>query len=353
MMYAKARHKGLDITGIARNSVWIEISQPRYKPWGEVRYTTPSQVLPTRYTYTGQYSFVDDDATKLGKVGFGLMFYNARWYDPALGRFAQADTIVPGAGNSQAWDRYSYTLNNPIRYSDPTGHAVADVGGGCEYSAHICKKNYLYGKSQAIVKSMINDKNRDDLEAMADIIDLGATLFKTNDELIPVLSGIFLGTEESNFLTVYNAATGVDKCAAVGRAVGDCGDNAAKGWFGDEGFHQDFSDDQSQPFHLWAYLATAANTEGNGPASYLPGIGVNIVANVFHEIISPDDPAGATWQDLALTVAGSNIGTLVNIGAVPPSQLGNTIRDYIGSNGPGAPWVSPLIFVAPLLGNQQ
>jgi len=30
---------------------------------------------PTDYTYTGQYSYTDD---------FGLMFYNARWYDPYL-----------------------------------------------------------------------------------------------------------------------------------------------------------------------------------------------------------------------------------------------------------------------------
>ena len=41
---------------------------------------------PTAYTYTGQYSNMGD---------FGLMFHNARRYDPSLGRFAQADTIVP------------------------------------------------------------------------------------------------------------------------------------------------------------------------------------------------------------------------------------------------------------------
>ena len=50
------------------------------------------------------------------------MYYNARWYDSSLGRFAQADTIIPGAGNSSAWDRYAYTLNNPLRYTDPSGH---------------------------------------------------------------------------------------------------------------------------------------------------------------------------------------------------------------------------------------
>jgi len=49
---------------------------------------------------------------------FGLMYYNARWYDPALGRFVQADTIVPQPGDVRGWDRYAYVENNPLRYSD-------------------------------------------------------------------------------------------------------------------------------------------------------------------------------------------------------------------------------------------
>jgi RHS repeat-associated protein len=87
-----------------------------YKPWGEPRYASGS--LPTDYTFTGQYSHVSD---------FGLLFFVARWYDPALGRFAQADTIVPGAGSPMALDRYAYTLNNPVRYNDPSGHLSCDA----------------------------------------------------------------------------------------------------------------------------------------------------------------------------------------------------------------------------------
>lgn len=78
---------------------------------------------------------------------------------------------------------------------------------------------------------------------------------------------------------------------------------------------------------------------------------VNVFANIYHEIVHPDG-VGATWQDFALSIAGSNIGTLVNIGAVPPSQLGNTIRDHMGAGSPGAPWVNLLIFIDPLQGNK-
>ena len=36
--------------------------------------------------------------------------------------FVQADTLVPAPGNPMAWDRYAYVLNNPVRYTDPSGH---------------------------------------------------------------------------------------------------------------------------------------------------------------------------------------------------------------------------------------
>jgi hypothetical protein len=49
---------------------------------------------------------------------------NARYYVGAIGRFASADTLVPDPTNPQQFNRYTYSLNNPVRYSDPTGHCV-------------------------------------------------------------------------------------------------------------------------------------------------------------------------------------------------------------------------------------
>ncbi len=54
----------------------------------------------------------------------------ARWYDPALSRWLSADTLVPGEGNPQALNRYSYVLGNPLRYIDPSGHAQICLGNG-------------------------------------------------------------------------------------------------------------------------------------------------------------------------------------------------------------------------------
>jgi RHS repeat-associated protein len=114
------------------------VSETRYKAWGEVRYA--SGTTPTDYTYTGQYSYASD---------FGLMFYNARWYDPLLGRFAQPDNIIPEQSQGvQAWDRYAYTNNSPVRYTDPSGHcpvcltavigaAVGGIVGSVGYTAYV------------------------------------------------------------------------------------------------------------------------------------------------------------------------------------------------------------------------
>jgi RHS repeat-associated protein len=99
----------LSSTSLTTDASGNVVSELRYKAWGEVRYSSGS--TPTEYQYTGQYSYASD---------FGLMYYNARWYDPSLGRFAQADTIVPDG--LQGFDRYAYTSNSPVKYSDPTGH---------------------------------------------------------------------------------------------------------------------------------------------------------------------------------------------------------------------------------------
>jgi hypothetical protein len=50
------------------------------------------------------------------------MFYHARYYAPAIGRFVQADTIIPNPDFPQDFNRYSYVRNNPLKYTDPGGH---------------------------------------------------------------------------------------------------------------------------------------------------------------------------------------------------------------------------------------
>jgi RHS repeat-associated protein len=93
------------------------VSEVKYTVYGEIR---PLQgTLPTKYTYTGQLSQMDE---------IGLLFFVARWADPLTGHFVQADTIVPSAGNAVTYNRFAYARYNPIKYNDPSGHDVGCAG---------------------------------------------------------------------------------------------------------------------------------------------------------------------------------------------------------------------------------
>lgn len=51
-----------------------------------------------------------------------LLFLRARYYNPANGRFTARDTFAGYISQPQTQNRFLYTQNNPIRYTDPTGH---------------------------------------------------------------------------------------------------------------------------------------------------------------------------------------------------------------------------------------
>jgi RHS repeat-associated protein len=62
----------------------------------------------------------------------GLDYFGARYYGSALGRFTSADPkLIPDEfDNPQSWNKYAYTGNNPLRYTDPDGKDWRDVVSG-------------------------------------------------------------------------------------------------------------------------------------------------------------------------------------------------------------------------------
>ena len=120
----------------------------RYKAWAEDRLSTGT--TPTSFRYTGQRR---EDYIKLYWIG-------SRWYDDQLGRWIQPDWIVPEAAQGvQAWDRYAYSNNSPVVYSDPSGHCIfgidtiicialagAAIGAAVGYGAQVYN-NYQNGSS--------------------------------------------------------------------------------------------------------------------------------------------------------------------------------------------------------------
>jgi RHS repeat-associated protein len=77
----------------------------------------PSDLLRSKVSHQGftGHEMMDDG-------GLGLVNMNGRVYEPLLGRFMSADTVVQQPGNLQSLNRYSYVLNNPVSLTDPSGH---------------------------------------------------------------------------------------------------------------------------------------------------------------------------------------------------------------------------------------
>jgi len=73
-----------------------------------------------------------NDVTDMGFTGhkhnddLGLIYMNARFYVPGIGRFASPDSIVPDPVKPQSFNRYSYGYNNPVKYFDPSGHIACN-----------------------------------------------------------------------------------------------------------------------------------------------------------------------------------------------------------------------------------
>ena len=101
----------LGSSSVITDTVGNKIQSLTYFPFGETR--TQAGTVDVRHKYTGQEF---DNSTD-------LYFYGARYYDPVLGRFISPDSQITLAYYPQDLNRYSYTVNNPLIYVDPSGHS--------------------------------------------------------------------------------------------------------------------------------------------------------------------------------------------------------------------------------------
>jgi RHS repeat-associated protein len=103
-----------------------KISEMRYTPWGETRWAW--ELDGEGYTdrlYTSQRR---ESPNYVGS----LLDYGARFFDSNAGRFISPDTLIPNARNPVDFNRYAYTRNNPLRYTDSSGHwieSALDIAG--------------------------------------------------------------------------------------------------------------------------------------------------------------------------------------------------------------------------------
>jgi RHS repeat-associated protein len=85
-----------------------------YDAWGNRKFEVKDPSLIFDRCFTG-HEHLDE---------FGLINMNGRMYDPVVGRFLSPDPYVQAPDFSQSFNRYSYALNNPLIYTDPSGEIV-------------------------------------------------------------------------------------------------------------------------------------------------------------------------------------------------------------------------------------
>ncbi len=97
------------------------IDRMSYEPFGarrggDWRVNTGEPLIPalTNRGFTG-HEHVDE---------MDLIHMNGRVYDPVIGRFISADPTIQFPYNQQSYNRYSYVLNNPLKYTDPSGYSA-------------------------------------------------------------------------------------------------------------------------------------------------------------------------------------------------------------------------------------
>ena len=105
----------LNSSTVMTNNSGTKVEETAYAPYGTMRSFTGTAV--TNYRYTGKE--IDPETN--------LYYYGARYYDPMMGRFITADSIVSDIYDPQDLNRYAYCRNNPMIYVDPDGHAADTV----------------------------------------------------------------------------------------------------------------------------------------------------------------------------------------------------------------------------------
>lgn len=145
MYYTLKDHQG----SLAATIHGSAVERLSYDPWGRRRNTTNFGYDNVNHTFDRGYTLHEHYDE------FDLINMNGRLYDPILGRMLSPDIVIQNEQSPQAYNRYSYCFNNPLRYTDPSGYVVDEW----EIDAYGQIINHKKDKTQDVFYLVEKDEN--------------------------------------------------------------------------------------------------------------------------------------------------------------------------------------------------
>ncbi|PJB56467.1 MAG: hypothetical protein CO098_14055 [Bacteroidetes bacterium CG_4_9_14_3_um_filter_41_19] len=177
-----------------------------FDPWGRRRNATDWTFNNVPETYTFDRGYTGHE--HLG--AFGLINMNGRMYDYMLGRFLSPDNHVQAPDYTQNFNRYSYVLNNPLKYTDPSGYSVVGCRkiNGKYYGAGQLTEQETYA---AVISSFVT------MGLSSLLVPAASGLAgRIASKALASFGGNFVGSVASTLMTGGTLAEGLDIGSSAG-----------------------------------------------------------------------------------------------------------------------------------------
>jgi RHS repeat-associated protein len=135
MYYVLTDYQGNWYKVITETGSFVE--QYSFDAWGKRRNSANWSYTAVPATFTFDRGYTGHEMLD----AFGLINMNGRVYDPVVARFLSPDNYVQSPTSSQGFNRYSYCLNNPLTYTDPSGEFIPIIA----IAAYIAMQGVIAG----------------------------------------------------------------------------------------------------------------------------------------------------------------------------------------------------------------
>ena len=183
MYYTFKDHQG-SLAAVVHGSTVERLS---YDPWGRRRnpvgfgYDNVSHTFDRGYTLHEHYD------------NFDLINMDGRLYDPILGRMLSPDIAIQDEHNAQAYNRYSYCFNNPLRFTDPSGYFVRGSRNYYDWTSFVY---YVFGNYRNNCSAFNTDLSEG---KFSPVYDVNGVLLGTTKEGFTGQVLIYEGPEDIDF----------------------------------------------------------------------------------------------------------------------------------------------------------